>query len=120
MPDSGQLELDDEEDTHFAMVLQPQLAGGRNVFHRMFGYANNIQDPVIEIEVMRRLGAHFYNDHKEEIQAGAKDWTLLFQVDSDLQFLTMWGDSGMLYFIIRNEDLAQGQFEETKFDFQCY
>jgi len=48
------------------------------------------------------------------------DWRLLLQVDSMQAPQWMWGDAGMLYFMIRTEDLAARRFEEVWLDLQCY
>ncbi len=40
--------------------------------------------------------------------------TLLFQIDSDTKNCNMmWGDLGMLYFCIGNEDLKNRRFENA-------
>ena len=40
--------------------------------------------------------------------------TLLFQIDSDHKNCNMvWGELGMLYFCISNEDLKNQRFENT-------
>lgn len=32
----------------------------------------------------------------------------------------MWGDAGMLYYWIRRQDLAQGNFDNVWMTMQCY
>ncbi|UVI29348.1 YwqG family protein [Paenibacillus spongiae] len=48
------------------------------------------------------------------------DWILLFQADSDY-FKTnmMWGDYGRLYFLIRQQDLIEGLFDNSYVIYQC-
>jgi uncharacterized protein YwqG len=46
-------------------------------------------------------------------------WRLLLQLDSDDVPGWMWGDAGMLYFWIRDEDLARGDFTNVWTIMQC-
>lgn len=46
----------------------------------------------------------------KSLASGANDWRLLLQVDSDQRFGITWGSAGMLYFWIRQQDLASGNF----------
>ncbi|MBQ4081200.1 MAG: DUF1963 domain-containing protein, partial [Thermoguttaceae bacterium] len=48
----------------------------------------------------------------------SKDWTLLFQLHSNLEF--MFGDVGNIYFWIRKEDLRDRKFENVWLILQCY
>jgi uncharacterized protein YwqG len=51
--------------------------------------------------------------------AGAADWVMLAQIDSDDDAGWMWGDAGKLYFAIRRQDLAAGAFDRTWLVLQC-
>ncbi len=53
------------------------------------------------------------------LQAGAADWVMPAQVDSDDDVGSMWGDAGKLYFAIRRQDLAAGAFDRTWLVLQC-
>lgn len=48
-----------------------------------------------------------------ELEAGADQWRLLLQIDSDGRAGMMWGHMGTLYFMIREADLAAGHFEKA-------
>ena len=62
-----------------------------------------------------------YKDPRaKELESGAKDWRLLLQIDSDDKASMMWGDSGRLYFWIRQDDLQNKRFEKTWVILQCY
>ena len=61
----------------------------------------------------------YQSPRAKELRAGAADWSLLFQIDSDEDGEMMWGDAGMLYFWIRREDAAQGKFDKTWVILQC-
>jgi uncharacterized protein YwqG len=49
----------------------------------------------------------------------ATEWRLLAQVDSDETAEMMWGDVGILYFMIRPDDLRARRFEQARFTWQC-
>jgi uncharacterized protein YwqG len=51
--------------------------------------------------------------------AGAADWRLLLQLDSEEDAGMMWGDLGRLYFMIREEDLKTLSFNRAWMDMQC-
>jgi len=63
-----------------------------------------------------------YEDSRIPIlERGAKDWRLLLQIDSDLDGVGwMWGDCGMLYFWIREQDCASHDFNQVWVVLQCY
>ncbi|MHB8628087.1 MAG: DUF1963 domain-containing protein [Aggregatilineales bacterium] len=63
--------------------------------HQLFGYASPIQNPVT------RPGVR-----------------LLFQIDSDSQIDAMWGDGGMIYFAIFEDDLRRHDFSRLVVDYQ--
>ena len=46
-----------------------------------------------------------------------RDWLLLFSMDGDPNAQTLWGDSGMLYWTIRANDLKQHNFKDCRFHF---
>ena len=49
----------------------------------------------------------------------AKPWRLLFQLDSEDDANMMWGDCGMLYFWMRQEDLQARRFDRAWMILQC-
>lgn len=61
------------------------------------------------------------DEEKERaLRAGVKDWRLLLQVDTDGNAEMMWGDAGTLYFLIKKDDLAAGNFDQAWFSWQCH
>jgi uncharacterized protein YwqG len=62
----------------------------------------------------------YHNPRRKELESGGKDWILLLQLDSDDNTEMMWGDSGMLYFWIKKEDLKKRKFENAWMISQCY
>lgn len=85
--------------------------------HRIGGHANPVQDDV-ETEVARgALGSPPWDDPR--IKEEALRWLLLAQFDTDDDADMMWGDCGVLYWLIRPEDLAERRFDRAMFTWQC-
>ena len=56
----------------------------------------------------------------KELRNGAADWRLLLQIDTDDDLGVMWGDGGILYAWIREEDARAGRFDRTWVVLQCH
>jgi uncharacterized protein YwqG len=105
--------------------------------HRVMGWPFLIQNDNMEAEcevstrhpgVLGRLGDAVRSataggsreDQGRAFERAARDsWQLLLQVDSDDAAGMMWGDSGLLYFWIRKDDLAARRFERVWCAMQC-
>ncbi len=94
--------------------------------HQIGGYPYPIQNDTMELEaqlVSHGLDcgdAQGYQDPKAQaLEAGAAEWRLLLQCDSDEIFGTCWGDLGILYFWIREEDAQAKRFDKTWLILQC-
>ena len=93
--------------------------------HQLLGHSNNIQgDMQLECQlVFSGLccdNSTDYNDpRRKELEAGAGDWRLLLQFDSDDDLNIMWGDCGMIYFWIRSADLRRREFKHAWAILQC-
>jgi uncharacterized protein YwqG len=55
----------------------------------------------------------------EAAEAGATEWELLLQIDSDDDARMMWGDCGRLYYWIPREELQRRNFDATWLILQC-
>lgn len=53
------------------------------------------------------------------LAAGAEDWQLLLQIDSDKEAGWMWGDAGQIFFWIRRQDLVARDFDKVWCVLQC-
>jgi uncharacterized protein YwqG len=125
---SGQLGAlsEDEERAYLDFARHAQSgpsAGGPD--HRFLGHSNNIQnDMQLEAQLVSN-GLYCgdetgYKDPRaRQLEAGADDWLLLLQLDSQEDAGMMWGDLGMLYFWIRQQDLAARLFDRTWMTLQC-
>lgn len=54
------------------------------------------------------------------LQAGAKNWEMLLQIDSNDPASMTWGDVGKLYFWITRKDLKARNFKNAWMVLQCY
>ncbi|WP_459501211.1 YwqG family protein [Bacillus sp. C1] len=96
-----ELFIEDEADSDRFLQLLEELVPDHYDNHQLFGEPFSVQTEVFE-EAGEYVGTN-YNDMK-----------LLFQIDSDYKNCNMmWGDLGMLYFCISNEDLKYRRFENT-------
>ncbi|WP_392671228.1 YwqG family protein [Streptomyces sp. LN785] len=86
--------------------------------HRIGGHARSIQNPV-EIEIAAAVRDEPLSWNDPELSREAREWLLLAQFDSDTAADMMWGDSGVLYWLIRRQDLADLRFDRAMFTWQC-
>ncbi|WP_134665109.1 MULTISPECIES: YwqG family protein [unclassified Amycolatopsis] len=84
--------------------------------HQVGGLAAPVQGAV-ENEIAAEVLEGGWEDprHKEE----AARWVLLAQFDSAEETDMMWGDVGMLYWLIRPDDLKAGRFDAARCLMQC-
>lgn len=96
-----ELFIEDEADSDRFLQLLEELIPDNYDNHQMFGEPFSVQD-----EVLYEIGKYMGIDPQH--------MTLLFQIDSDTKNCNMmWGDLGMLYFCIGNEDLKNRRFENA-------
>jgi uncharacterized protein YwqG len=91
----------------------------------MGGYADQIQgDLGLEAQLVTNGiycgdGRGYERGRKKGLDAGAVDWRLLLQVDSEPRASMYWGDSGRLYFMIHKDDLRRRRFDNVWLILQC-
>ncbi|MDA1675961.1 MULTISPECIES: YwqG family protein [unclassified Bacillus cereus group] len=96
-----ELFIEDESDSDRFLQLLEELIPDNYDNHQMFGEPFSVQD-----EVLHETGQY--------MDINPQQMTLLLQIDSDTKNCNMmWGDLGMLYFCIGNEDLKNRRFENT-------
>lgn len=94
--------------------------------HQVGGYPGPIQDDGMERQCqLVSNGVYMGKDVRQSaeitaLERGADDWRLLLQVDSDEDAGLMWGDTGRLYFWIREQDARAGDFTKTWTILQCF
>jgi uncharacterized protein YwqG len=94
--------------------------------HQVGGYPLAVQSDGMELECqLVTSGIYVGNSSgytKSNVDAskpGSADWRLLLQLDTDDDAGMMWGDTGRLYFWIREQDARAGDFSKTWTILQC-
>ena len=106
----------DEEQLAYEEVLETfQTPTERSLpHHRLLGYPNTIQD---DMRIQCQLVSNGITDSNDPraalLEAGAADWLLLLQIDSDAFAKMRWANNGMLYYWIRRDDLQAQRFEKS-------
>lgn len=70
--------------------------------------------------VMQELDLESADLKTSERMSPTTDWRLLLQIDTDNDAGMMWGDTGMLYFWIREQDARVRDFSKVWMILQCY
>ncbi|HZI81699.1 MAG TPA: YwqG family protein [Vicinamibacterales bacterium] len=100
---------------------------GKAPHHQVGGFPDPVQGDEMELEC--QLVSHglycgdssgYLSRQAATLRDGAADWRLLLQVDSDDDLGVMWGDGGILYFWIREEDARAGRFDQAWVVLQCH
>ena len=97
-------------------IYQPTVAC--EIEHRLFGYPGIIQEPMERMCQLSFHGIEGYAKQSEEIENGVKDWLLLLQLDSDDNLDWQFGDTGRIFFWIRQQDLEKQDFSNIWCEFQ--
>jgi len=86
--------------------------------HQVGGYAHPVEGPVEYEVALATLGGRIARKHPT-LEQEARKWKLLVQIDSDERVKMMWGDVGMLYWMMQPRDLMARAFEAASFTWQC-
>ena len=115
----------EDGDWRFDCVVSPCPPVERRLYqgHQMLGYGSPvISDAAWYAEVRSRehkIGEAFSAAVRGDVGfAETQQWILLFQLDSDDELNTMWGDVGTLFFMIRKTDLAARDFDKAWMELQ--
>jgi hypothetical protein len=91
----------------------------------LFGYPGQIQDDMQEECALVTGGLYCgdpsgYEDPRAaSLREQAPHWALLFQVASEEAAGMMWGDTGCLYYWMRDADLRRRDFDQAWMILQC-
>lgn len=89
----------------------PTPADHAALHHRLLGNPDTIQDDMRNQCQLISNGVTDDNDPlATALAAGAKDWQLLLQIDTDEQVGMRWGSTGTLYYWIKQADLQACSF----------
>lgn len=99
---------------------------GDEPLHQIGGWPHPIQNDDMELECQLASNGvdcggidAFASGEAKALAPGATEWRLLLQLDSDDDSDMMWGDSGILYFWIREADARAGDFSKAWMILQC-
>lgn len=93
--------------------------------HQLLGHPAVIQGEMrLECEMVARGlstgdGTAYKDPRVPEMEAAARRWRLLLQLDTDDDAAMMWGDMGRLYFWITEDALRRRAFDEVWMVLQC-
>jgi uncharacterized protein YwqG len=100
---------------------------GESPHHQIGGFPDPVQTDEMELECQLVSNGLYCGDtsgylsgRAKELRDGAKDWRLLLQIDSDDDLGVMWGDGGLLYFWIRDDDARASRFDQAWVVLQCH
>ncbi len=121
LPLQPKLEIDslqwsESDQQKYDSALQGLTGSVTHPINRMLGHPDTIQD---DMRMQCQLAANGVADPGSEpekvaaLSAGANDWMLLLQVDSNQSVAMEWANAGMLYFWIRRQDLAARNFDHA-------
>lgn len=112
------LELGGDADVEYYIEWLGSITGGETAERTwLLGWPEEIQGDVHLEAQSARTGQEWT---APGLHDAARDLRLLLQVDSMGEAEMMWGDAGMLYFMIGAEDLAARRFERAWMTLQCY
>jgi uncharacterized protein YwqG len=118
--------LDMTEEQYDAFCELGQPAFGDNAMHQVLGVPDPIQGDDMEEEcqfasngISMGSGDHRQSPRYEELKEDSKQWRLLLQLDSCDETGFCWGDVGILYFWIKEGDLANRKFDDVWMVLQC-
>ncbi|MDR3158298.1 MAG: DUF1963 domain-containing protein [Zoogloeaceae bacterium] len=118
------LEPTDAEEERYAEFVDLPYKGKPK--HQISGFPDPVQGDHMELECQLASNGLYcgdasgYDDPRaQSLQDGAIEWKLLFQFDSDDDLDVMWGDSGTLYYWIREQSARSGDFSNPWLVLQC-
>jgi uncharacterized protein YwqG len=127
LPDPGRFGIEWSDLAEPDWEAVDALRNGLGPAYQIGGYARAVQNDDMERKAqLASNGLYLGNadayesDRARAIDAGKDDWRLLLQLDSDDEADMMWGDAGMLYFWIREQDARARDFSNVWMILQCY
>lgn len=93
--------------------------------HQIGGWPRLVQNP-LQLECQLASNGIYVGDAEPytdaalaDIRAGADQWRLAVQIDTDERAGWMWGDAGTLYYALTDADMRDERFERTWMVLQC-
>ena len=94
--------------------------------HRLLGHPDPIQG---DMQLECQLASHglyvgdpsgYRDSRAADLRAGAVDWRLLLQIDSDEEADMMWGDAGRIYYWMHKDAMRERRWDEAWLILQCF
>jgi uncharacterized protein YwqG len=120
----NELNLSDAESDAYLELFEAENEG--SIIHKILGHPNQVQgDMQLECQLVSNGlycgdSAGYQDPKRKVLEKTAGEWRLLLQIDSDEDTGMMWGDSGRIYYWIRDEDLRSKRFDKVWMVLQCY
>ena len=95
------------------LAKYPSEADHKVSRHRMLGYPDELQD---DMRIEAQFASHGVNSHDARaaaLAAGAANWQLLLQVDTDERAGIHWPDAGTIYYWIEEQALRAQNFNNV-------
>jgi len=103
-----------DEQSKYDAFIEQHFADRSGPLHRLLGQADDIQD---DMHLQCQLLSHGVSDEHDPraaaLAAGALNWRLLLQVDSDAAAGMRWGSAGRLYFWVEQDALQARRFDNV-------
>ena len=119
------LELSDKEADLYCELADAVFLGEPQ--HQVAGFPAPVQGDGMELECQLVSNGLYCGDAKgyadsraDELSAGAANWRLLLQFDTDDAMDVMWGDAGVVYYWVEEHQARVGRFENAWLILQCH
>ena len=127
LPSESRLEVDWKRLTkaeHLAVEAAVEALQPPGPVHQVGGYPQSVQGDDMEVQCQSVTEGLYLGDRggsktSERMSSSAADWRLLLQLDTDNDAGMMWGDTGVLYFWIREQDARAKDFSRVWMILQC-
>ncbi len=122
---AGALKLTDRESDLYGDLADAVFQ--REPKHQVAGFPAPVQGDGMELECQLVSNGLYCGDEAGyadprvgPLKAGAANWRLLLQFDTDDDLGVMWGDGGVLYYWVEAQAARAGRFENAWLILQCY
>ena len=105
----GLYELDEDQEEH-------QISGFPNV---MQGDGMELESQLASNGINVGDATGYESAEARQLESGADDWRLLLQISSDDDLDVMFGDCGLIYFWVKEQDAIRGDFSNVWLILQC-
>lgn len=119
--------IDESEDDKAYFELHQAVSDTSGDFcrHQLLGHPFNVQGEMKDTCQLASNGSYcgdtydYESPHTRHLEAGAKEWRLLLQIDTEEDINLKWGNGGTMYFWIREQDLRHKAFDKCWMIIQC-